>query len=126
MLLVDAVHPTHAARAAGCWTAKDVRPAIEQTTGRQRLNIHGAIDLETGQTRMIEAETIDAASTIKLLAGLEALYATTAPIDVPQPLCVFITPRSSRSGYPNPDDGSCCISFHPTARISTPSSGYGR
>ena len=31
---------------------------------------------------MIEAETIDAASTIKLLAGLEALYATTAPIHV--------------------------------------------
>ena len=82
VLFVDAVHPTHAARAAGCWTAKDVRPAIEQTTGRQRLNIHGAIDLETGQTRMIEAQTIDAASTIKLLAGLEALYATTAPIHV--------------------------------------------
>jgi len=82
VLFVDAVHPTHAARAAGCWTAKDARPAIEQTTGRQRLNIHGAIDLETGQTRMIEAETIDAASTIKLLAGLEALYATTAPIHV--------------------------------------------
>jgi len=82
VLFVDAVHPTHAARAAGCWTAKDVRPAIEQTTGRQRLNIHGAIDLETGQTRMIEAETIDAASTIKLLAGVEALYATTASIHV--------------------------------------------
>ena len=31
---------------------------------------------------MIEAQTIDAASTIKLLAGLEALYATTAPIHV--------------------------------------------
>ena len=82
VLFVDAVHPTHAARAAGFWTAKDVRPAIEQTTGRQRLNIHVAIDRETGQTRMIEAETIDAASTIKLLAGLEALYATTAPIHV--------------------------------------------
>ena len=56
VLFVDAVHPTHAARAAGCWTAKDARPAIKQTTGRQRLNIHGAIDLETGQTRMIEAQ----------------------------------------------------------------------
>jgi transposase len=82
VVFVDAVHPTHAARAAGCWAAKDETLAIEQTTGRQRLNIHGAIDLETGRTKMIEAETIDAASTIKLLQGLEALYATTALIHV--------------------------------------------
>ena len=61
---------------------KDEHLAIEQTTGRQRLNIHGAIDLETGRTKMIEAEAIDAASTIKLLAGIEALYSTTALIHV--------------------------------------------
>ena len=82
VLFVDAVHPTHAARGAGCWAAKDENLAIEQTTGRQRLNIHGAIDLETGQTKIIEAEAIDAASTIKLLAGIEALYSTTALIHV--------------------------------------------
>ena len=34
----------------------------------------GAIDLETGQTRMIEALTIDAASTIRLLQSIEAFY----------------------------------------------------
>jgi len=62
VVFMDAVHPTHAARAAGCWQAKDETLAIEQTTGRRRLNIHGAVDLETGQTKMIEAETIDAAS----------------------------------------------------------------
>lgn len=82
VLFVDAVHPTHAARPAGCWAAKNEKLAIEQTTGRQRLNIHGAIDLETGQTKMIEAETVDAASTIKLLEALEALYSTTAQIHV--------------------------------------------
>jgi transposase len=82
VLFVDAVHPTHGARAAGCWAAKDEHLAIEQTTGRQRLNIHGAIDLETGRTKMIEAEAIDAASTIKLLAGIEALCSTTALIHV--------------------------------------------
>jgi hypothetical protein len=46
-----------------CWAPKGDKLAIEQTSGRERLNIHGAIDLETGQTRMIDAETIDAAST---------------------------------------------------------------
>ena len=82
VVFVDAVHPTHAARAAGCWAANSEKLAIEQTTGRQRLNIHGAIDLETGQTKMIEAETIDAASAIKLFESLEALYSTTALIHV--------------------------------------------
>jgi len=74
VLFVDAVHPTHAARPAGCWAPSQEKLAIEQTSGRQRINIHGAIDLETGQTRMIEALTIDAASTIRLLESIEALY----------------------------------------------------
>ena len=75
-------HPTHAARPAGCWAPKGEKLAIEQTSGRQRINIHGAIDLETGQTRMIEAQAIDAASTIKLLASIEALYPMLALIHV--------------------------------------------
>ena len=56
--------------------------AIEQTSGRQRINIHGAIDLETGQTRMIEALTVDALSTIKLLGSIETLYPMLALIHV--------------------------------------------
>jgi len=74
VLFADAVHPTHAARPAGCWAPAQEKLAIEQTSGRQRINIHGAIDLETGQTRMIEALTIDAVSTIRLLQSIEALY----------------------------------------------------
>jgi transposase len=81
-LFVDAVHPTHAARPVGCWAPKEQNLAIEQTSGRQRINIHGAIDLETGQTRMIEAETIDAMSTIQLLESLELLYPLMACIHV--------------------------------------------
>jgi transposase len=74
VLFADAVHPTHAARPVGCWAPKQDKLAIEQTSGRQRINIHGAINLETGQTRMIEVETVDAASTIRLLEAIEALY----------------------------------------------------
>jgi len=62
--------------------ARKPRPAIEQASGRQRIDIHGAINLETGQTRMIEAESIDAASTIRLLESIEALYPTLALIHV--------------------------------------------
>jgi transposase len=74
VLFADAVHPTHAVRPVGCWGPKDQPVAIEQTSGRQRLNIHGAIDLETGQTRMIEAATVNAISTIMLLIAIETMY----------------------------------------------------
>jgi transposase len=74
VLFMDAVHPTHAARPVGCWAPKQEKLAIEQTSGRERINIHGAIDLETGQTRMIDVETVNAASTITLLESIEALY----------------------------------------------------
>ena len=82
ILFGDAVHPTHCVRPSGCWGSAEENLAIEQTSGRQRMNIHGAINLETGQTRMIEVETVDAASTIKLLESIEDLYPTLARINV--------------------------------------------
>jgi transposase len=82
VLFADAVHPTHAARPAGCWAPRCEKLAIEQTSGRQRINIHGAVDLETGQTRMIEALSIDAASAIRLLESIEAMYPALARIHV--------------------------------------------
>jgi hypothetical protein len=55
-----------------------------QTSGRQRINSHGAFDLETGQpsaiayhdrsAQMIEALAIDTAATIQLLESIAALY----------------------------------------------------
>jgi transposase len=82
VLFVDAVHPTHAARPVGCWAPKQDALAIEQTSGRERLNIHGAINLETGQTRMIDVTTVDAVSTITLLEAIEACYPLLALIHV--------------------------------------------
>jgi transposase len=38
------------------------------------LNIHGAIDLETGKTLMIEAVTVNAISTIMLMRAIETMY----------------------------------------------------
>lgn len=70
----DAVHPTHAVRPVGCWAPKDIAVAVEQSSGRDRLNIHGAIDLETGRTVMKDVLTVDAASTIMLLMAIEAMF----------------------------------------------------
>jgi hypothetical protein len=52
VIFADAARPTHAVWAVCCWAPKDVSIAVEQSSGRDRLNIHDAIDLETGQTIM--------------------------------------------------------------------------
>jgi len=80
VLFGDAVHPTHAVRPVGCWGPKDTNIAVEQTSGRQRLNIHGAVDLKTGQTRTLEAIIVDAISTIMLLTAMRAMYPGKRPI----------------------------------------------
>jgi transposase len=82
VLFLDAAHPTHQVRPAGCWARKDVALAVEQTTGRNRLNIHGAINLETGQTHILTAETIDGLSLIKLLSEIERTHTAMRRIHV--------------------------------------------
>ena len=82
VLFADAAHPTHGARAVGCWAPKEVPVALDQTSGRERLNLHGAIDLETGRTCVLDVVTVDAMTTIALLAQIEALYPTLRLIHV--------------------------------------------
>lgn len=74
IVYVDAVHPTHQVQYAGQWQPRDMRCAIAANSGRKRLNLHGAIDLETGMTRIVEAVMIDATSTISLFEALERAY----------------------------------------------------
>ena len=74
VIFADAVHPTHAVRPVGCWAPKEVAVAVDQSSGRDRLNIHGAIDLETGQTIMKDVLSVDALSTILLLTAIETFY----------------------------------------------------
>jgi transposase len=71
VMFADAVHPTHSVRPVGCWAPKDTKVAVEQNSGRDRLNIHGAIDLETGKTCMLDVLTVNAVSTIALLEAIE-------------------------------------------------------
>ena len=42
VVFADAVHPIHAVRPVGCWAPKEVVVAVEQSSGRDRLNIHCA------------------------------------------------------------------------------------
>lgn len=81
-VFADAVHPTHQVRAVGCWAPKDEAIAIAPSSGRDRLNIHGAINLETGKTQMVEVLTVDAQSTIALLMAILAAYPSMRMIHV--------------------------------------------
>jgi transposase len=74
VVFVDAVHPTHQVRPAGCWARRGAAVAVEQTTGRDRLSIHGAINLETGRTQILAVEKVDGPSLIKLLGEVERTH----------------------------------------------------
>lgn len=74
VMFADAVHPVHGARPVGCWVRPDAAVAVEQKTGRDHLNIHGALDLQTGQTQMLLVERVDAESTIALLGAIERQF----------------------------------------------------
>lgn len=52
-LFGDAVNPIHAVPPVGRWSSQDTPVAVAQSSGRDRLKIHGAIDLETGRTVML-------------------------------------------------------------------------
>ena len=82
VVYVDAVHPTHQAKPAGRWLPRGQRCALPATSGRDRLNLHGAIDLETGQTRIMDVETVESRSTIALFEALERAHSTMSRIHV--------------------------------------------
>jgi hypothetical protein len=105
VLFADAVNPTHAVLPVGRWATKDTPIAAAQTSGRQRLNIHGAIDLETGHTRMLAVETVDAASTIKLMIALLSMYPQASDPPVPgQRQLPLREADSSLAGAAGPSD----------------------
>ena len=71
VLHLDAVHPEYQSRPAHGWFRKGQKVAIKTTSGRQRLNLHGAINLENRDLTIIKADTINAVSFRKLLEKIE-------------------------------------------------------
>jgi transposase len=69
---VDAVHPEYQSRPTHGWVKKGDKVALRRTSGRQRINLHGALNLENFHCPLVEGEKINAASTIALFKKLEA------------------------------------------------------
>jgi transposase len=68
----DAVHPEYQSKPSYGWARKGSNPAIQTTSGRGRVNIHGALNLETFDAPFVEPTTVDGVSSVQLLAKIEA------------------------------------------------------
>ena len=71
---IDGVHPTHNTKPAYGWIKKGHRKEVRTNTGRQRLNISGAVDIHSKAVIIHNDETLNAASTIAFLQKIEANY----------------------------------------------------
>ena len=74
VLFVDGVHPTHNTMAAYGWLKKGEDREIKSNTGRERLNINGAIDIETLGVTVVSGEAVNSDTTIELFDAIEAQY----------------------------------------------------
>ncbi|MBW2986905.1 IS630 family transposase, partial [Candidatus Woesearchaeota archaeon] len=71
---IDGVHPTHNTKLAYGWIQKGKRKEILTNTGRQRINLSGAIDIISKKVLIREDLTLNASSTIEFLKQVEAAY----------------------------------------------------
>lgn len=68
---VDASHPHHNSMAAYGWIYKGTTKTIKTNTGRERINLNGAINLEGMKIIVQQEETINAAAMIRLFGEME-------------------------------------------------------
>lgn len=74
VLFMDAVHPEHNTMAAYGWIKKGEKRRLKTNSGRQRLNLHGAINVETTEMTVIESDSINKDSTVQLLEMIDRKY----------------------------------------------------
>jgi transposase len=74
VVFADAVHPEYQSKPAFGWFRADAKVALPTTTGRKRLNIHAAFNLETSKLTWVESTKISAETTQILLKELERTY----------------------------------------------------
>lgn len=74
ILFGDGVHPTHNIHKTKAWIKKGEEKHIKTNTGRGRLNINGALNMDTMQVTTHFSETINAQETIKLFDKIQLEY----------------------------------------------------
>lgn len=79
---MDAVHPQHNPVISYGWIKRGKNQEIRSNTGRRRVNINGAIDLQRLEPVVRFDPTINAVSTIALLQQIEQLHPQASTIHV--------------------------------------------
>lgn len=67
----DAVHPEYQSRPAYGWIRRGERLAVKRGKGRERMNLMGALNLESFDLHLVETLKMTTQTTIDLLARLE-------------------------------------------------------
>jgi transposase len=125
VVFLDAVYPEYQSRPAHGWIKKGDRVAILRMAGRQRLNLHGALNLESGLCQIVEGETVNTETTIRLFSRLLSAYPGAGKSMFSSTMPDTTMPRRLRHGWSSTDKGSISGSCRPTRPISTRSSDYG-
>ena len=77
MLFLDGVHPTHNTKAGFAWIEKGKEKVIETNSGRERVNLNGAYNINSGEVIVTPSETINTDSTLKLFDIILENYSDT-------------------------------------------------
>lgn len=71
---LDATHPTHNTRASFGWILKGTTRFLKSNTGRERININGALNAINHEVVVRDDETINANSTVNLIKQIEVKH----------------------------------------------------
>lgn len=104
VFFMDATHPEHNAQAAYGWIKKGEDKKIVRFAKGKRVNLHGALNIETLDTIVIETEKVDSQSTIDLFKSMESFY----------PFATLIYVVMDNAGY---HDSGEVIKYLGTSRI---------
>ena len=85
---LDGVHPQHNTQLAYGWVKKGQDKLVKSNSGRQRINLNGALNAETLEVVIRTDDTINAQSTLKLFEALEKKH--------PEANTIFITLDNAR------------------------------
>ncbi len=66
------MHPEYQVKPAFGWVKVGSNPSVHSTAGRDRVNIHGALNLETFDARFVEPLSVDGVGAVQLLTKIEA------------------------------------------------------
>lgn len=74
ILFMDGVHPQHNSVPAYGWLPVGEETPLKTNTGRQRVNLNGALDLGAGTIHVTENERLNAVAIVAFFTMLEARY----------------------------------------------------